>query len=202
MKVQNPKSKNQNYSTKAQSFLLFGSNFWFWLFLFLFGIISIGVRLMPHAPNFTPVGALALFAGVYLARTHTLALLLPLLVMFVSDLAIGFYDPKLMTVVYGSFLGYGVIGMLVVKQKSAQTVLLGSIGGAIFFYLATNFAVWAFSPFYTHNIQGLLLSYEMALPFFRFTLLGDVFFSAFFFGAYEFARAHTAQRKTKLVVVS
>ena len=144
------------------------------------------VRIFPHAPNFTPIGALALFVGAFLARTHKAALLLPLLAMFLSDLFIGFYDVKLMLVVYGSFLVYGVIGMFVTKSRYAG---LGSIGGAVFFYLATNFAVWAFSPFYSHNIQGLLLSYEMALPFFRFTLLGDVFFSAIFFGAYELVTA-------------
>lgn len=157
-------------------------------FLVAIAVASVAARLLPHAPNFTPVGALALFAGAYLASKYRIGLLLPLLVMFISDLAIGFYDVKLMAVVYGSFLVYGVIGMVVIKQKSAQAVLLGSIGGAVFFYVATNFAVWAFSPWYSHNLQGLLFSYEMALPFFRFTLAGDLFFSALFFGAYEFVR--------------
>ncbi|TSC56913.1 MAG: hypothetical protein Greene041639_76 [Parcubacteria group bacterium Greene0416_39] len=170
-------------------------------FLLLIAIGTITVRLLPHMPNFTPMGALALFVGVYLAKAHKAALLLPLLAMFLSDLFIGFYDAKLMAVVYGSFLSYGVIGMLVVKQKNAQTVLLGSIGGAVIFYLTTNFAVWAFSSWYPHTLSGLMLSYTLALPFFKYTLLGDVFFSALFFGAYEFAKTYMVQREAKIAVV-
>lgn len=177
------------------------NKFFLW-FTVVAALASIAVRLSPHTPNFTPVGALALFVGAYLAPRYRWGLLLPILLMFLSDLFIGFYDPKLMAVVYGSFLMYGVIGMFVSKQKNAQAILLGSIGGAVFFYLATNFAVWAFSPWYPHNIQGLLLSYEMALPFFRFTLLGDVFFSALFFGAYEFLTAYVLGHRKKLELAS
>jgi hypothetical protein len=184
-------SEIQSSNVKENYFLLT-------IFIVLAGALAMGVRLLPHAPNFTPMGALALFVGAYLARTHKAALLIPVLLMFLSDLFIGFYDLRLMAVVYASFLVYGIIGMFVIKQKSAPTVLLGSIGGALFFYLATNFAVWAFSPFYTHNIQGLLLSYEMALPFFRFTLLGDLFFTGVFFGSYEFVIHFLRQRELKL----
>ena len=157
-------------------------------FLLLAGLLAFAVRILPHAPNFTPMGAFALFAGAYLAPKFKWAFFLPLLVMFLSDIFIGFYDLKLMAVVYAGFLLYAAIGVLVSKKRSAAAILLGSIGGAVFFYLTTNFAVWAFSSWYPHTLEGLLLSYTLALPFFRATLLGDIVFTGIFFGVYAFAK--------------
>lgn len=158
-------------------------------FLFLFLLLAIGVavagRFLPHLPNFTPIGALALFVGVYLAGKSKWALMLPLGVMFLSDLFIGFYDFKLMAVVYGSFLFYVFSGFLVRNTKNVGIIALATLAGSFLFYLTTNFAVWAFSSWYPHTISGLFFSYTLALPFFKYTLLGDLFFTGIFFGAYE-----------------
>ncbi|OHA72448.1 MAG: hypothetical protein A3A27_01900, partial [Candidatus Wildermuthbacteria bacterium RIFCSPLOWO2_01_FULL_47_18] len=168
-------------------------------FLSSIAVLSFGARLLPHLPNFTPIGALALFAGAYLARKHWWGLLLPLFIMFVSDLFIGFYDVKLMAVVYGSFLLYAFIGRVLPKQNSLL-VFGGALGGAVFFYLATNFAVWMFSPWYVKSVEGLMLSYTLALPFFRATLFGDLFFTGVFFGAFEFAKAYLFKTRPRLVM--
>lgn len=157
-------------------------------FTFIALLAAVAVRLLPHIPNFTPLGAFALFVGVFVAKKYWWGLSLPLFAMFLSDLFIGFYDFKLMVVVYGSFLVYTGLGMLVSKRKSIAAVFLGSIGGAVAFYLTTNFAVWAFSSWYPHTVSGLLLSYTLALPFFKYTILGDLFFTSVLFGVYEFAQ--------------
>ncbi|OHA68584.1 MAG: hypothetical protein A3A27_01205 [Candidatus Wildermuthbacteria bacterium RIFCSPLOWO2_01_FULL_47_18] len=167
-------------------------------FTVVIAVLSFGARLLPHLPNFTPIGALALFAGAYLAKKHWWGLFVPLFIMFVSDLFIGFYDVKLMAVVYGSFLLYALIGRVLPKQNPLL-VLGGALGGAVFFYLATNFAVWMFSPWYEKSVEGLMLSYTLALPFFRATLLGDLLFTGMFFGAYEFAKAYLFKTKPSLV---
>lgn len=158
-------------------------------FLLVALAIALAGRLIPHPPNFTPVGALALFAGIYLARKSRWALILPLAVMFLTDLAIGFYDTKLMLVVYGSFLFYGVFGLLVKNKRNVGTIALATLAGSFLFYLFTNFAVWAFSPVYPATLEGLMLSYTMGLPFLKYTLLGDLFFVGVFVGAYELALA-------------
>ena len=164
---------------------------------FLLAAISIALagRLIPHPPNFTPVGAVALFAGMYFARKSRWALLLPIAVIFLTDLAIGFYDAKLMAVVYGSFLFYGVFGLLVKEKKNIGTIVLATLAGSFLFYLTTNFAVWAFSPFYAPTLEGLMLSYTMALPFLKYTLLGDLFFVGVFVGSYELALAVLRKRQ-------
>ena len=159
------------------------------LVLFIAGalVLSVGGRLLSHAPNFTPMGAFALFAGAYLAQKSRWMLFLPLGAMAVSDLFIGLYDWKLMAVVYASFLVYGILGMAAGKQKQPGKIFLAALTGSLVFYLATNAAVWIFSPWYPHDFQGFLLSYTLALPFFKMTLLGDVFYAAVFFGGYEAA---------------
>ncbi len=149
----------------------------------LFFIFSFAARFIEHAPNFVPIGAFALWAGVYLNKKF--GLFMPLLVMFLSDLVIGFYDWKVMLSVYFGFAVMVLLGWLVRKAKTASNVIFASFGGAVFFYIITNFAVWASSSWYPQNLYGLLSSYTMALPFFRNSLMGDLFYGAVFFGAYE-----------------
>lgn len=159
----------------------------FVLFLLAIVGVSIATRLLPHPPNFTPIAALALFAGVYASKVSKWYLLLPVGVMLFSDLFVGFYEPKTMAVVYGSFFAIGLMGMVVQKHKNMGTIALGTLLGSVLFYLATNFAVWAFSGMYALTPQGLALSYYTALPFFKFSLLGNVLYVTLFFGIYEFA---------------
>ncbi len=153
---------------------------------------SVLLRLLPHVPNFAPVGALAIFVGLYSARKSWF--LIPLAAMFISDIFIGFYDWKIMSAVYLGFVVYAAIGRVVKNNKSVFTIVGGTFAGALLFYITTNFAVWAFSGMYPHTPQGLILSYEMALPFFRNTLMGDLFYVGAFVGAYELAYRLLASR--------
>lgn len=140
-------------------------------------------RFLPHPPNFSPIAAIALFGGVYLSRK--IALILPLLAMVISDLFLGFYSWKLMAVVYLSFLIYVLLGFKLKKNKKWYTVLGYSFSGAMIFYLLTNLAVWAFMGWYPKTLSGLIQCYVMAIPFFKNTLFGDLFYTGLFFGIYE-----------------
>lgn len=158
--------------------------------LFLTGVF---VRLTPHPMNFTPVFAIALFAGAYLSRKWSV--FLPLSVMFLTDLFLGFYEPGVMATVYGSIALTGLAGCWLKKHKSVLNVLTLSLGTALFFFLTTNFAVWALSDWYAHTWQGLMLNYSLAVPFFRNTLLGNLFFAGIFFGSFELVRLKAAVLK-------
>lgn len=144
------------------------------------GLVS---RLLPHPANFAPIAAIAIFGGLYLPKR--LAIILPMLAMFVSDIFIGFYTWQIMAAVYGSFAIVGLIGLLVRKNKKAATVIGGTILGSVLFFLITNFAVWAFGAMYTHTFAGLMQCYTMAIPFFKNTLLGDLFYTGALVGAFE-----------------
>ena len=52
--------------------------------LVITAVISLFIRLMPHIPNFTPIGAMCLFAGAYISNRQ-LALILPLACLFFTD---------------------------------------------------------------------------------------------------------------------
>ena len=97
--------------------------------------------------------------------------------------------------VYGGFIIMGLIGLLVRKNKKLSTVLGGTILGSVVFYLVTNGAVWAFGSLYTHNLAGLMQSYAMAIPFFRNSMLGDLFFTGVLVGAYEASLAFLYREK-------
>ena len=155
------------------------------LVLILITVMASLIRLLPHPANFVPMGALAITSGLY--AKNKWQLLLPIGAMFATDYFIGFYDIKVMAVVYGSFLMYAFIGVLVSRNKNFFTVAVGTFSGSVIFYLATNFAVWAFSGMYAHNFGGLMTSYIMALPFFGNSLLGDFFYVGILVGSAEFA---------------
>jgi len=151
---------------------------------FFFILTGVILRLLPHLPNFAPIAAMALFGGTYLNRRY--ALLVPLIALLIGDIFIGFYSPWIMLSVYGSFALIGLIGIWLKNHKNIPNVIGSTLLGSIIFFLITNFACWAIPhSFYPHTWQGLLQSFIMGLPFFRNTLMGDIFYVGAMFGLYE-----------------
>ncbi|MDO8582125.1 MAG: hypothetical protein Q7S16_04615 [bacterium] len=150
------------------------------LLAIVFALWALAARFFPHAANMTPIGALALFAGVYLPRRW--GWVVPLGVLLVSDAWLGGYELPVMLSVYGSFAAIALVGSLL-RQKSFFTrSIIGPFASATLFFVVTNFAVWAATPWYAKNLAGLMTSYTLALPFWRNMLLGDIFYSTIFFG--------------------
>ncbi|MBA4321038.1 MAG: hypothetical protein C0412_21825, partial [Flavobacterium sp.] len=112
------------------------------LIALLFILTAAGLRLLPHPPNFTPIAAIALFGAVYFSKK--IALVLPIAAMAISDAFIGFYEPKLMIAVYGSFVLCAIIGFWLKKHKKWHNILGTSVLASLIFFFITNFAVWAF----------------------------------------------------------
>ncbi|MFN4259904.1 MAG: DUF6580 family putative transport protein [Gemmataceae bacterium] len=145
------------------------------------------LRLLPHPPNFTPVGALGLFAGARLAGGRAFAL--PLLVMAVSDvlLSLIFGYPLWhagLPWVYASILINVGIGRWLRHTESPWLIGSASLLASAQFFVLTNFGVWATGGLYPPTVAGLMTCYTLAIPFFGWTLLGDVCYSAVFFGAH------------------
>ncbi len=151
----------------------------------IFILIGVSFRFLPHPPNFAPITAIALFGGVYLSRKT--AFFLPVIAMFISDIFIGYYEFSLMLSVYISFLLMVFLGFWLKKRKKWYNIGGSALLSGLLFFIITNFAVWAFTPWYPFNFAGLMECYTMALPFFKNTLLGNLFYVTVFFGAYELA---------------
>lgn len=148
--------------------------------LIIFGVV---MRLLPHADNLAPVGAIAIFGGVVLPRR--LAWWLPVAVMVISDLFIGFYTGMWFN--WFAFALVGLFGLSLRRSGSAKQVLWGALGSSIIFFVVSNFGVWAFGNMYPHNFAGLTDCYVMGLPFFRNTFTGDLLYAGLLFGSYALA---------------
>jgi hypothetical protein len=146
-------------------------------------LVALGVaaRLAPHALNFSPIVASALFAGVVLHR-RGLSPVVPLAAMFVSDLALGFDHWPIAIVVYAAMTLPALVGILARRWRLAYVVLPAVLSCSLIFYVTTNFAVWAFGGLYSLDMAGLVQCYVAALPFLKHTIAGDLFWSAVLFG--------------------
>jgi hypothetical protein len=145
-------------------------------------LVGISYRFFPHPANFSPMAAISLFSGFFFRRYF---IILPIAIMAISDIFIGFYDWKLMLVVYLSFIIISIMGIFLRKNKSIMSIAGYSLIGSFLFFITTNFSVWLFNDWYAFNFGGLLDCYTMAIPFFKNTLIGDLFYASVIFGCYE-----------------
>ena len=163
-------------------------------------LVAAGLRVyFQEIPNFAPIAAMALFAG-YLFPQRRHAVLVPIGAMMLSDLAVGqfnAYHPVLMAAVYGSLampiafggwlrprLQLGATG--IGRQAAMGASLVGcAVLASVAFFVVTNFATWCVTPWYDRTWAGLLQCYVNAVPFFRYTLIGDLGFALLLFGGYS-----------------
>ena len=155
------------------------------LALTVFGAIA---RLLPHPPNFAPVGATSVFAGARLPGWQ--AYLIPLALMAVTDpiLYASYGLPfsfRSRLWIYASFLISVAIGRLLRHSESPARIAGALFVSALQFFLISNFGVWLGHDgiaMYPHTLAGLMTCYIAALPFFGWTLLSDFTYAAAFFG--------------------
>lgn len=156
-------------------------------------ILAVLSRFLPTPPNFAPIAAIALFGGSYFGDKR-LAFLIPLAAMLISDLFLGLHGTLLF--VYAAFMLIVFIGMKLGKNINPLNITGAALAGSSLFFLITNFGVWLTSPFYPLSLSGLIACYTAGIPFFHYTILGDLFYTAAIFGSYEvlkqtvFSKAH------------
>ena len=154
-------------------------------------LIALGVagRLLPHPPNFTPMAAIALFAGFIFIKRY-MAVVAVVSTMILCDyfafgsLSVSWFGSKSMFVVYIALLFPIVFKNFLQKKLGVLRIFGAALASSSVFFLATNFAVWAFSPMYEKTLEGLVLCYTMAIPFFQNTIAGDLIWSGVIFGTY------------------
>ena len=162
------------------------------LFIAVFAIAM--TRLIPHWPNFTAVGAAAIF-GAATIRKSWVAILIPLSAIFISDLIINnvFYSAyyegfvffgESSSWIYAAFILMAVLAHFSIKSFKALPIVGTAVAGSVLFFALTNLGVWIGSPIYTQNMAGLLMAYEAGLPFLLNSMFANVLFSGVFFGAY------------------
>jgi hypothetical protein len=156
--------------------------------LLAFGLTLLSAlgRLLPHAPNVTPLGGSCLFAGSKVPGLW--AYLLPLAVMIATDPLVGGYSAG-SPVIYACFLINVWIGRRMLRSVTPVRVGSAAFLCSLQFFVFTNLATWvtavvSHNPIYAANLSGLLTCYTLALPFWGRTLAGDLLFSGALFGIY------------------
>ena len=169
------------------------------LILFILILACALYRVWDSRPmGFAPQIAMALFAGS-VSKDKRFAFLFPILSLFVSDLLYQFLYSQGLTTIKGFYSGQvsnylviasvTVIGFFINKNKIGQ-IFIGSLVGAIYFFLASNFTVWVGGGLdinnqpYPRSLSGLLLCYTEALPFFKWSVISTLVFNAIFFGSF------------------
>ncbi|GIW92557.1 MAG: hypothetical protein KatS3mg110_0598 [Pirellulaceae bacterium] len=151
-------------------------------------------RLVPHPPNFTPVSGMALFGGAVLGHWSS-AVGIPLAAMAVSDAVLGYFVygygffHGTMPFVYGSLIAIVFLGRVVCRKWSVLRIGAAAVASSVLFFLVTNFGVWlrgamSGGGLYPATWEGLAACYMAAIPFFGYTLAGDLFYTTLLFGAW------------------
>lgn len=159
------------------------------VFLVIMTASARAVNASLHVPNFVPIAAIGLFSGAIIKEKRSLAFLIPLLGQFLGDLYFqfftnipGFYDLPGMLFNYGALMSATALGVSMGQPKVATT--LGYLFGAsTLFFLVSNFGYFVHG-WNGYSVSGLVKTYVDGVPFFKYTLMGDMVGGVLLFGGY------------------
>ena len=136
-----------------------------------FGIFFVlaASRFIPHPPNFTSLLALSFYVPALLGVRYLPALMISFVI---TDLFIGFHGVVFFT--WGSVAVIGLASKFFVSSIFGR--ISGALSGACLFFIVTNFGVWS-NGSYGYSIEGLIICYTLALPFFSYTIISTFIFS-------------------------
>jgi hypothetical protein len=149
------------------------------------GVLSACTALLPEADrpwNFAVIGSIGLFAFARLPLGQ--ALLMLVLSIAIKDASIYFtfgWPPE--PLAWLGFAAYAVFGRAFLRRTESP-IAIGSaaIGASLIFFLISNFGSWLQQSLpYGYSLAGLLDCYEAGIPFYRGTLISDVFASGTLF---------------------
>jgi hypothetical protein len=143
-------------------------------------VLSSGLELW----NLAPMGAISLYAGSRIPRRF--AWLIPLAAMVISDAILDAHrtrpwlEPSRF-IIYACFAGTTLLGGRFPRLSPVSRLPILALSASTLFYLVSNFAVWLEGALYPHTIDGLLICYVAAIPFYVRTLAGDMIVTALLF---------------------
>ncbi len=179
-------------------------------FAFGFLIISASLyRIWDGRPlGFAPQIAMAIFAGAVIKKKQW-AFILPILSLFISDTLYhvlyinglteisGFYSGQFTN--YLLFGGLVAIGFLI-KNIKVSSVLLASLAAPTAYFMVSNLLVWLNGGGFARpkTLDGLILCYADAMPFYRGSLVGTLVFSTILFGGFYLIQQFVLKNKSQL----
>ena len=170
---------------------------------YLFVVLSVALRFVSLPVAFTSVAASLLYFG---ARQPRRRLWVPLALLVAVDVVLTklVYAYPLSAdhlVTWAWYAAILLLGGTLKENSGALRVGGAALAASVSFFLLSNFAVWAVWAMYPKTLAGLAACYLAALPFFRHSLAGDLFFTVVFFGIgalLEGARSRLAAERVSL----
>ena len=174
---------------------------WLPLLLMLIFAVSRWPGMLPQ--NFSAAHALLFCAAFWLPGW--MGWVLPLATIIVTDILLNVFaydvtvlDPRLVTnwMILALFV---VLAKGLARRRSYGRVFLGTLFGALLFYLVSNSVSWMVNPAYAKTIAGWVQALTVGLPGFPptwvfglKTLLGTGLFTGLFAGAMKLSEAMDA----------
>lgn len=150
-------------------------------------------RVLPHPWNCTPVIGMALFGGAKLPKTWW-AVAMTLVSLAIGDMILGVFPYAGILWVYGTLAAIVLVGRLLKDRTDLARPLIAALASGALFFVVTNFGYWATGNLYPKTAAGLVTCFVAGLPFYRSQLIGDIGFTAAFFGLYALAQRSVRSR--------
>jgi len=175
------------------------------IFIILFAVLfRIFLNEKFGIPNLEAVTALSLLSGSFLGGIY--AALIPLLIIFLSDLYFG--NTLIYLFTWSAFILIGISGTLIKRNSKYYLFKMTGLGifSILFFYLYTNFGWWLISGMYPMDLQGLIQCYIAGLPFLKNQLFSVLIFvpsfALIFSWAFDYSRQYQSESKLNKVSLS
>ncbi|WP_255486817.1 DUF6580 family putative transport protein [Mucilaginibacter sp. SP1R1] len=148
--------------------------------------------------NFNPVGAIAIFGGVYFADKWK-SYVTVLLALFGTDIIINYLYFSKLTLWYSgaewtylAFILMILVGSLI-KKVNVLNVVLASVASVLIHWLLTDLP----GTLYPHTLAGYGTSLVNAIPFEKNMVYGNLLFGFILFGGFELAKTKYTFLNTK-----
>lgn len=149
------------------------------LFAAILIVLGILFRTVWHlGDNVEFVTTASLLASVYLGFRY--AILVPFLIMMITDLVIG--NTNIFIFTWSAYIIIGLFGYIGLGSSKAgfrnRILQVTGMGftASLWFYIWTNFGVWLLDSglMYPKTMAGLFDSYILGIPFFKYNLIGNL----------------------------
>lgn len=165
-------------------------------------------RLFPHYPNFTAIGAMAVFGGSVIKDKKN-AFLFPIAALLLSDICLQLFTTTKGFYGIGQFFVYLAFILITalstfMHRKSAANIALAAVWSGAVFFVISNLGVWITSNFYPKNLTGFTECFVAAVPFYKNeffgnfvlnSIMGNLFYSFVLFGIYYLIERKTTFQK-------
>ena len=148
------------------------------IFTFIFFVtILTRSKVLPHAPNFTPLLALIIFSSLFV-QNRIILLSIIFLSLLIADIFLGIYEGISIIILILMFIAITI--PFIFKKINLINIFLSTIYSSFIFYIFSSPIHILFFENKKLNLEMLINSYYDGLPFFVNTITSTFVYSCIF----------------------